>query len=101
MQIVSEKAVPVTEVVVDEHLKPFVKENAAEIQEGIKKLADDELLPGAEAVQERLPGLAASFTEDKLKPGAEKLAREIEAQVGLLAAMIGLLGIGPYPGHAL
>ena len=67
----------------DEHLKPFVKDNAAEIQEGIKAFASNDLIPAAEELQDKLPKLAESFTEGQLKPGAKQLAQDIETQVTL------------------
>jgi hypothetical protein len=80
VQIVAEKAVPVTEVITEDHLKPFVKAHAQDIEQGVKQLTEGELLPRAEQLQEQLPELAEQFTEEKLKPAAQRLAKEIEEQ---------------------
>lgn len=82
-QVVAEKAVPVTDAVVDQHLKPFIDQNAEEIQKGVKDFAENELLPAAQKIQEDLPGLAEQFTEGQLKPGAQKLAHDIEVQASI------------------
>lgn len=77
----AEKAVPVTETVVDQHLKPFIEENAEEIRSGIEHFAKNDLLPAAGDIKKNLPRLAEEFTEGELKPGAQRLAHEIEMQV--------------------
>jgi len=85
-QIVAAKAVPLTDVITEDHLKPFVKEHAQDIEQGVQQLTEGQLIPGAEQVQEQLPELAEQFTEEKLKPAAERLAKEIEAQVNFTSS---------------
>ena len=88
MQLVAAKAVPVTEVVVDKHLKPYVKEHAGGIQAGTKQFTEEELLPRAQQVQDTLPDAVEEFTEDHLKPAVKRLASEIEQQVCPLVLML-------------
>ena len=88
VQLVAAKAVPVTEVVVDKHLKPYVKEHAGGIQAGTKQFTEEELLPRAQQVQDTLPDAVEEFTEDHLKPAAARLASEIEDQVCVLVLML-------------
>lgn len=81
MQLVAEKAVPVTETVTEEHLKPFVKEHAQEIKDGIQQLTEQGIIPQAEEIRDNLPEAAEQFTEETLKPAAQRLTEEIEKQV--------------------
>ena len=85
VQLVAEKAVPLTEVVTEEHLKPFVKDHAQEIKEGVQQLTDQGIIPQAEEIRDNLPEAAEKFTEDTLKPTVERLSAEIEKQVCLPA----------------
>ena len=77
-----------TEVVVDKHLKPYVKEHAGDIQAGTQQFTEEELLPRAQQVQDTLPDAVEEFTEDHLKPAAARLASEIEDQVCVLVLML-------------
>ena len=81
MQLVAEKAVPVTETVTEDHLKPFVKEHAQEIREGVQQLTEQGIIPQAEDIRDNLPEAAEQFTEETLKPAAQRLTEEIEKQV--------------------
>lgn len=81
MQLVAEKAVPLTETLTEDHLKPFVKDHAQEIKAGIQQLTDQGIIPGAEQLQDELPEAAEKFTEETLKPAAAKLSKDIEDQV--------------------
>lgn len=82
MQFVAAKAVPVTEVVTEDHMKPFIKTHADEIETGTKAFTEEQLLPAAEQIREHLPEVTEQFTEDTLKPAAKELSKQIEHQVG-------------------
>lgn len=81
VQLVAEKAVPVTETVTEEHLKPFIKEHAGEIREGVQQLTEQGIIPNAEEIRDNLPEAAEKFTEETLKPAAQQLSEEIQSQV--------------------
>lgn len=80
VQLAAEKAVPVTEAVTEEHLKPFVKDHAQEIKEGVQQLTEQGVIPQAEDIRDNLPEAAEKFTEETLKPAALRLSNEIEKQ---------------------
>lgn len=85
----AEKAVPVTEVVTEEHLKPFAKVHAQEIKDGVQQLTEEGIIPQAEEIRDNLPEAAENFTEETLKPNAQRLSEEIEKQVWSPDASLG------------